>query len=165
MGRREADEEFVRFVEESTPRLRGTAWFLVGNSEDAHDLLQAAYLRTYQAWRKVRRDDASAYTRKIMANLAIDGWRRRRETPTDEHWQADPTDHHATVDERDQILRLLDTLPPRQRAVVVLRYYDDMSATDVATELNISVGTVKSASSRGLAALRAHLQQQELNHG
>lgn len=164
MGRREADEEFVRFVEQSTSTLRGTAWFLTGNADEAHDLLQSAYLRTYKVWGRVRHDDASAYARKIMANLAIDRWRRRRETPSDLSWRGDATDPHEVTHQRDQLLRLLDSLPPRQRAVVVLRFYNDLSIKDVADELNISEGSVKAAASRGLAALRSLTQDQEIYH-
>ena len=158
------DESFVEFVEHSRRSLSGTAWFLTGDKDDADDLLQTAYLRTYRAWRRVRRDDATAYTRKVLVNLAIDRWRAPTEVPVDQDWRADPSDAHASSDDRDHLRRLLDSLPPRQRAVVVLRYYADLSEADVATELDISVGAVKSAASRGLAALRALSEQKEPHH-
>lgn len=116
-------------------------------------------MQTYLTWRKTRLDNPVAYTRRVLVHRHIDRWRRaqrelaawvRHGVPTQEL----PNSPSATSDERDLVIRLLQTLTPRERAVVVLRHYADLSEQQVAAELGISVGTVKSTSSRGLARLR-----------
>lgn len=155
MGR-QGDAEFTEFVLEATPSLEHTAWLLTGNRDQAADLLQSALLKTYLAWKRVRRDEASAYTRKVMANLAIDTWRKRRDEATGGDFDRPSAEPGPSrVDDHDEVVRLLRALPPQQRTVVVLRYFEDLSEAAVAQELGISVGAVKSAASRGLAALRA----------
>ena len=150
------DAQFAEFVASATASLRRTAWLLTGNADAAADLLQEALVKTYVAWRRVRREDASAYTRKVMSNLAIDGWRRRREIAVGADFdRVDPAPGTTGVDDRDEVVRLLQQLPPRQRTVIVLRYFEDLPEQAVAHELGISVGAVKSACSRGLASLRA----------
>lgn len=152
----ERDEAFTEFVRQATPSLTRTAWLLTGSREQAADLVQSALVKTYASWRRVRRDDALAYTRRVLTNEHVDRWRRRHgEVPVaevyDRRGQSD-----TTVDDRDEIVRLLDQLPPQQRTVVVLRYYTDLSEQSVADHLGITVGAVKSAASRGLATLRTH---------
>lgn len=154
-GKQQRDAEFTAFVQTSSASLTKTAWFLTGDAELARDLVQEAYVRTYLAWRRVRDGEALAYTRKVLVNLSIDRWRRRRpESPGVVPERPVPS-AEAAIHERDRIARLLAGLPRQQRAVVVLRYLDDLSEQATATHLGISVGAVKSAASRGLATLRA----------
>lgn len=150
----ERDEAFVAFMQEAQPGLLRAAFFLTGSREAAHELTQDALVRTYLSWPKVRPDGAYAYARRILVNQRVERWRRTsREVLTDFAFdRADRAD--ATADHRDQLVRLLQSLPEQQRKVVVLRYYVDLSEREVADVLGIAVGTVKSTASRGLAALR-----------
>jgi len=152
------DAEFADFVRASSRSLTRTAYLLCGDRALADDLVQEALLKTYLAWRRVRRDEATGYTRRVLVNLNIDRWRRRPPIPTELAEQASIDHAQAQVDDRDQIVRLLDGLPTQQRRVIVLRYFDDLSEAATAELLGISTGAVKSASSRGLAALRQHYQ-------
>jgi RNA polymerase sigma-70 factor (sigma-E family) len=118
-----------------------------------------AYAKTYVAWGRIRADDAYVFTRKVLVNLNIDWWRRkwRHEQPVGILPQApEQPDHAGQVADRRAIIAALSTLGRRERAVVVLRYYNDMSEAEVADTLGISIGTVKSQASRALAKLRAH---------
>jgi RNA polymerase sigma-70 factor (sigma-E family) len=162
-GRKQRDAEFSAFVSSAAPTLTKTAWFLTGNADTAADLVQEAFVRTYLAWRRIRPETAVAYARRVLVNLNADRWRRRRpETPAADVDAVRPS-HEATVDDRDRIVRMLATLPPRQREVLVLRYFDDLSESAVADLLGVSVGSVKSAASRGLAALRTHYAMEDLS--
>ncbi|OLP71956.1 RNA polymerase, partial [Salmonella enterica subsp. enterica serovar Javiana] len=149
------DEGFTEFVTRSTPSLLRTAWLLTGSQDAAHELVQGALVKTYVAWPRVRKHEALPYARRILINHRTDAWRKTR----GEHPTAEPPErvHHdgTTTEDRDHVVRLLATLPEQQRKVVVLRYYNDLSERAVADLLGISVGSVKSAASRGLAALRA----------
>lgn len=150
------DAEFSEFVRSASASLTRTAYLLTGDRETAAELVQEAFVRTYVAWGRVRRDDASAYVRRVLVNLNIDRYRRRPTVPTDVVDGLDPRDIEQPVDDRDEVLRLLAGLPAQQRRVIVLRYFNDLSETAVAEHLGISVGAVKSAASRGLAAVRKH---------
>jgi RNA polymerase sigma-70 factor (sigma-E family) len=149
------DAEFAQFVHAATPSLSWTAYLLTGDRHVAADLLQEALVRTYLNWRRVRNGEATAYTRRILINLSIDRWRARPPIPVEQLDGVDRRDPQRGVDDRDQLVRMLASLPPRQRHVIVLRYLDDLSEAEVAGQLGISLGAVKSATSRGLAALRA----------
>jgi len=153
----ERDAAFTAFVEQATPSLLRTAWLLTGDHHAAHDLVQAALVRTYVAWPRVRPETALAYARRVLVNERTDRWRRTGA----EHAVATPPESAATpgsaTEDRDVVVRLLATLPEQQRKVVVLRYYADLSEQATAEILNISVGAVKSAASRGLATLRTQL--------
>ena len=129
---------------------------LAGSRPDGEDLLQAALERLLLNYRRID-SDAEGYVRRTLYNLAADGWRRRgvarRWQPVvaaPERW-ADGTD---AVDIRDALVRLLAQLPPRQRAVVVLRYWEQFSEAETAAILGCSEGSVKSAASRGMSRLR-----------
>ena len=148
------DDEFTRFARTSSATLTRTAYLLTGDRELAAELVQEALVKTYLAWRRVRPDEATAYARRVLVNLNIDRWRRRPALPTDDLDGPDPVDAHRQVDDRDEIVRLLGELPPQQRRVIVLRYFNDLSEAEVAHHLGISVGSVKSSASRGLASLR-----------
>jgi RNA polymerase sigma-70 factor (sigma-E family) len=160
------DADFTMFMEQAGPALLRTAWLLTGDHHRAQELTQAALVKTYVAWPRVREGEALAYARRVLVNHRTDVWRAtRREVSTDDPPELPgrgpssgrQQDAEGTSDDRDQVVRLLRTLPQQQRTVVVLRYYTDLSEQATAEALGISVGAVKSAGSRGLAALRAAL--------
>lgn len=131
---------------------------MTGNRADAEDLVQATLVKAYQSWDKI--DDPAAldtYVRRVMTNTHISGWRRRRvdEYPTDEIPDS-PSDEDATRDSdlQEVMRRAIDRLPRQMRAAVLLRFYDDMSESEVAATLGVSVGTVKSTVARAVARLR-----------
>lgn len=157
----ERDEEFTAFMREATPSLGRTAWILTGNQAAAADLVQEALARTYAAWPRVRRKDALAYTRRILINTNISTWRKTGMETVTEPPEQITASHETSVADRDQIVRLLAALPGRQRAVLALRYFEDLSEAEIASLLDIPAGTVKSAASRGLETLRYHLSQSE----
>jgi RNA polymerase sigma-70 factor (sigma-E family) len=154
------DSSFEDFVAGSSARLFTMARLLTGgNRAEAEDLLQGAYERAYRRWGRItRRADPERYVRQILVNASIDRWRRIRRHPEMPlaGSGADPrtADTAAAVADRDLLLRGLAALPPRQRAVLVLRYFEDLSEAETATMLGCSVGTVKSQAARGLARLR-----------
>ncbi|NHA69402.1 SigE family RNA polymerase sigma factor [Phycicoccus flavus] len=160
-GRAERDAAFTAFVEQSSPALLRTAWLLTGDHHAAHDLVQAALVKTYVAWPRVRPEGALAYARKVLVNERTDVWRRRRGEVVVEDVPEAGRPERTTTEDRDLVVRLLATLPEQQRRVVVLRYYTDLSEQAVADLLDISRGAVKSAASRGLAALRTQLTTSE----
>jgi len=157
--RPDTEAEFRSFVAARWARLLRTAYLLTGDTHDAEDVVQVTLERLYVAWRRLGPDDnADAYTRRILVNSNISRVRRRRfrerlTTSLPERATADPT---VQADERAALLAALASLPARQRAAVVLRYWDDLSESQVADVLGCSVGNVKSQTSRGLAKLRAH---------
>lgn len=150
---------FERFVRESTPGLLRQAWALTGNPHDAADLLQETYVKVGTAWRGV---DAGGnpvgYARTTMTRLHINGWRSRSRRP--ESVVAQPPEPPARageqerIEDQDVIRRGLATLPPLQRAVVVLTYLEDRPDTEIAAILDCRPATVRSHRSRALAALR-----------
>jgi RNA polymerase sigma-70 factor (sigma-E family) len=159
-----ADDEFAEFARGSYSGLRHAAWLLTGDRHAAEDAVQTALVRTYAAWSRVRRDDAYAYARKVLVNHVTDRWRRRlREYPA-----AELPDHAAGDDPADEVaLRhwvtaALATLTARERAVVVLRYLFDLPEATVARDLGVTLGTVKSTSSRALAKLRVRAGEEAL---
>lgn len=151
-----ADEEFAEFARASYGGLRHVGYLLTGDQHAAEDAAQTALVRTYAAWSRVRREDAFAYARRVLVNYLTDGWRRRlREYPTDDLPEPsagpDPADEVAL---RQWLTGALATLTVRERAVVVMRYLFDLPEATVARDLGVTVGTVKSTSSRALAKLR-----------
>lgn len=152
-----ADEETFRaFVTSRWQALLRTAYLLVGDHGYAEDLVQTALARTHRHWRRIERKDApEVYVRRVLVNLANSHWRRRlrlREVfATPDRAAADPTEAH---DQRDELWNALSALPPRTRAVLVLRYFEDLTEAQIADALGCSVGTVKSTASRGIARLR-----------
>ncbi len=161
-GKARRDAEFTAFVEESTPRLVRLGVGLTGSGEAARELVQASLVKTYVAWPRIRHDQAYAYTRRIMANERVDAWRSTRKEAVSGELPERPSSPTTRTEDHDQLVRLLGTLPARQRAVVVLRFYDDLSEAQVAEVLGISVGAVKSAASRGLASLRSTHAQHDI---
>jgi RNA polymerase sigma-70 factor (sigma-E family) len=149
--------EFHAYVSARSPKLLRTAYLLTGSRPDAEDLLQTALAKTYLAWPRIAdRGALDAYVRRVMVNARTSRWRLRRvqETPTAEPPESPDRDATAGRDLHDALWRALATLPPRQRAAVVLRYYEDLSEAETADALGISVGTVKSTVSRALTSLR-----------
>jgi RNA polymerase sigma-70 factor (sigma-E family) len=158
--RRDPDlADLERFLAEHGERLLHIAIALTGSRADGEDLLQAALERLVPRWRTIAADAAAAYLRRTLYNLAADGWRRRgawrRALPLLRIQDAAPAaDAMTEVDLRDALVRLLVQLPPRQRAVIVLRYWEQLTEAETAELLGCSAGTVKSAASRGLQRLR-----------
>lgn len=152
-------EEFREFVAARSPALLRTAYLLTGSRHDAEDLLQTSLAKTFLAWRRVRAaDQPEAYVRRLMVNTRTSLWRRRgvAEQLTGAVPEKASADRYADVDLHDALWRALATLGRRQRAVLVLRYYEQLSEAEIADALGISVGTVKSQASRALATLRAN---------
>ncbi|MEO6997035.1 MAG: SigE family RNA polymerase sigma factor [Terracoccus sp.] len=158
---KQRDARFATFMNEAGPALLRTAWLLTGDHNRAQELTQAALVKTYVAWPRVRPGEALAYARKVLVNHRTDTWRStHKEVTTVDVPEAAPgvaRDATVTVDNRDLVVRLLRDLPEQQRKIVVLRYYTDLSERATADALGISVGAVKSAASRGLAAVRRGL--------
>lgn len=166
---RTRDQEFTTFVKEHQAELLRTAWLLCGDAHRAEEMAQQALVRTYGAWNRARNGDPLAYTRRVMVNLRVDTWRRRRREvlvpPEDvsedaEHiGRAPRRDTEDQQADRDRLVRALATLTERQRRIVVLRHLMDVPADEVAAALNVSVGTVKSTASRALLQLRGVLSE------
>ncbi len=164
------DDEFTAFVVRHQDTLLRTAWLLIGDAHRAEELTQQALVRTYTAWSRARTGDPLAYARRVLVNLRTDTWRRRRREVLvghlpDEatHLGASPVrDTAADQADRDHLMRALATLTPRQRRVVVLRHLSGLPEAEVADLLGVSVGTVKSTSSRALAQLRGVLASHDL---
>ena len=166
------DAAFEAFVAARSAALRRTAYLLTGDAAAADDLLQDALLKVYLAWPRIRDLGAvEEYTRRAMTRTHVSVWRRlgRRETSVadpaalttgarlrDPH-KPDGTPETTTIEHRDELWRALTTLGPRQRAVVVLRFYEDLAEADIARVLGCSVGTVKSQLARGLAGLNRRI--------
>jgi RNA polymerase sigma-70 factor (sigma-E family) len=150
-------DEFDGFVAARSPALLRTAYLLTGDWALAEDLLQTALGKSWFAWKRIE-GPPEPYVRRVLATTYATWWRRRwrSEYPTAELPETRVQAGTGTVDDRDQLWRVLGTLPRRQRAVVVLRYYEDLSEEETAAALGISCGTVKSTASRALAVLRSH---------
>lgn len=152
------DEEFTAFVHAAGSRLRRTAYFMTGSWHEAEDITQSALARLYVAWPRVHTEGAEAYARTVLVRTLVDARRRfwRRERPTGELPEVVVT--VASPDDRLDIVRALSALPMGQRAVLVLRFWEDWSVEQVASALAISPGTVKSRTSRAIETLRVGMQ-------
>jgi RNA polymerase sigma-70 factor (sigma-E family) len=155
------DEAFREFVTQRWSALVRTAFLLTGDHGRAEDLVQSTLERVHKHWNRVQRKELpDAYARRVMINLVISGSRRRRFRETSlEHVpeKLSPDAAHG-IAERDEVWQALLRLPSRMRAVLVLRYFEDLSEAEAARVLGCGVGTVKSQSSRGLARMRDLLQ-------
>ena len=148
---------FDQFVGASSDRLLRTAYLLCGDRGHAEDLVQTALLRTARRWRTARQQP-EAYARRVVVNLAKDRWRLLGRRPAESPIEADvPIPVHDGLADRDELLRATRLLPPGERAVLVLRYFDDLSVEETAATLGCSTGTVKSQTARALARLRVAL--------
>jgi RNA polymerase sigma-70 factor (sigma-E family) len=164
--RGDADDRLRDFVRLAWPRLLGTAWLLCGDRHEAEDLVQTALVKVVRAWSRIeRQDDPYVYARAVLANTAASRWRRRRrydELTAGERGAPPVPDPAAAVVLRDAVWQALRTLPPRTRAVLVLRYFEDLTEAQIASTLGCSVGAVKSQASRGLSRLRGQLDGADL---
>jgi RNA polymerase sigma-70 factor (sigma-E family) len=171
MRRRESDVHgapdrvsFEQFVEGSSGRMLTLAMLLTGhNRADAEDLLQTVLERAYRRWRRIcRAGDPARYVRQMLVNAAVDRWRLLRRRPEQPLGPgegalsagfAGPDEADAVADQ-DLLWRALARLPPGQRAVLVLRYYEDLTEAQTAAVLGCSVGSVKTQAFRALTKLR-----------
>lgn len=150
-------EEFNRLVDERSASLLRSAYLLTCDWSLAEDLLQTALARTWFKWGSLRDVGAAeAYVRTTMARTFASWWRRRwrGEIPTEYVPDSADGDPYASYDDRDGLLRALAGLAPRARAMIILRYFDDMTDLQIADALNCSESTVRSTVSRALAKLR-----------
>ncbi|MET8506309.1 SigE family RNA polymerase sigma factor [Streptomyces sp. NPDC004787] len=157
----ESHGEFAEFAAAAWPRLVRTAHLLTGDFHEAEDLVQTTLVKVYARWKHIPRDDKEVYVRRSLVNNNFSRIRKKRvsqllmpflpETAHRSH-----VGHAETLEHRAALVQALSTLPVRQRAVLVLRYFDDLSDPDIAAVLNCSLGTVKTHARRGLAALRVH---------
>lgn len=156
----ELEDRFQDFVRARWPQLVRTAYLLTGDVHHAEDLTQTALAKAYRSWRRISRaDNPEAYVRRMLVSCNSDRFRKRRvnESLTAAVPERAGCDEGAVrVEERGTLLAGLAQLPSRQRAVVVLRYWEDLSEAEVAEVLGCSAGTVKSQASKGLAKLRTH---------
>jgi RNA polymerase sigma-70 factor (sigma-E family) len=152
----QAREAFQAYVVGRSPSLLRTAYLLTGNRADAEDLLQTALAKTYLAWDRIREREAlDGYVRRVLVTTQTSFWRRKRpEALYDEVPEVPGRDRHADADLHDALWTALSQLSRKQRAAVVLRYYEDLSEAETARVLGVSVGTVKSTTSRALSLLR-----------
>jgi RNA polymerase sigma-70 factor (sigma-E family) len=153
--------DFDRFVADSTDGLLRTAYLIVWDLPEAEDLVQETLFKVARRWPKVSRmEHPAAYARRILVNLALDGSlkRSRRRAELNAARPSHPAVPAAPLDTHDELHAALVALPPRQRAVLVLRYFLDLPEAEVAVALQCSLGTVKSTASRGLARLEQTLR-------
>jgi RNA polymerase sigma-70 factor (sigma-E family) len=156
-------DDFGEFVRAALPGLLRYGHALAGNPHDAADLVQSVLEKIGSRWSKVVRNtgDPLAYTRRAMANTHISKWRRTRR----ENLVAELPDIAAAAQqdpfENEPLWQALRALPPRQRAVIVLRYYEGLSEGEIAAALGVSAGTVKSQASKAMATLRLRLDAVE----
>ena len=160
MVRREFDDDFAEFVTRWSPALLRVAFLLTSDRGEAEDLLQTALLKTSRHWHRLSdREAAYAYVRRVLVTTHT-SWRRRRrvhEVLIDQ--VPDQVGGEPTAIDAGRALQALEELPPRMRAVVVLRWYEGLSEAETAETLGCSLGSVKSQASRGLARLRVLLDQ------
>jgi RNA polymerase sigma-70 factor (sigma-E family) len=152
------EREFTEFYAGTAAGLRRTAYVVVSDWHVAEDLTQQAFAKLYVAWPRVREETRLAYARRAVVNECLSHLRRRRpETPTE-----DVPDRAVTAPDGPDLGAALAALPDRQRAVVALRFLDDLPVAEVGRLLGISDGTVKSQTARALATLRERLPELDL---
>lgn len=175
----EQESDFRRFVEVRWPTLVRTAYLLVGDHGKAEDLVQQTWVSVHRRWGSLDTGGSPmAYVRTALVNQAISNSRRRRvrealfghpDRGEDGYppggFDRDPRDGYARVDNLDALLRGLRDLPPRMRAVIVLRYFEDLTEAATAEALGMSIGSVKSQTSRGLDRLRTLLSPTDNTEG
>jgi RNA polymerase sigma-70 factor (sigma-E family) len=156
--------DFESWLVAREPALQRLALLLAGDPHGAQDLVQTTLAKLYLAWDRLdHAESVDAYARRILANEHRSAWRRpfrRREVVTDALPEGAATDREYDGS-REAVWSFVQSLPPRQRAVIVLRYYEDLTEPETAEVLGISVGTVKSQASRAIAGLRARLPEED----
>jgi len=163
------EQEFVEFATAAGGRLFRGAYALCGDRQTAEDAVQAALTSACVSWRRVRAADSpEAYVRRIMINQLL-GWRRRKSWRVESVRGSVPEvgseSHEDRVADSDVVWRALAALPAQQRAVMVLRYYEDQSEAQIAEVLGIRPGTVKSQASAAMAHLRRSLDAETFARG
>jgi RNA polymerase sigma-70 factor (sigma-E family) len=155
-----ADDDFARFAAVAFPRLRRTAYLLCGDWHTAEDLAQITLTKVLISWRRIRRSDAvDAYARKTLLNAYLaDSSRKRHTEVLTDGLPERPVDLPGP-ELRLDVMEALATLPPKARAVVILRYWEDLSVEQAAAVLGCSAGNVKSQSARALDRLRPLLEE------
>jgi len=165
VGTTDRDADFAAYMAARQPSLLRTAYLLTGDRHTAEDLVQTAFAKLYLSWDRVqRRELVDGYVRRILVNEHNSLWRRafkRREVVSDELPET-----HAAPDRHDDgesaaLWAFVQTLPRKQRAVIVLRYYEDLSEQQIADALGCSPGTVKSTASDALKVLRSRMDVRE----
>lgn len=159
------EQEFAEYFARRRDAVRRTAYLLCGDWHRADDLTQTAFVALHRRWRSIRdRGALDAYVRKTLVRASIDEsrrpWRRERAVDAIDEPPARQEGFDETVATRQALLTALRQVPPRQRAVLVLRYFDGLDVAAAAKALGCSQGTVKSQTARGLDALRAVLGQE-----
>lgn len=161
-----SDEAYIAFVEEAWRRHMGLAILLTHDRGQAEELLQDSLVKVYQRWRRLaRHDDLHAYLRRVLINGRTSLWRRRRREDlvpqVPDSASAAPADDDYS--ETELVAAALWVLPPRQRAVVILRHYEDLPEREVARILGCTLGTVKSQHAKAIAKLRMLLDTEEVD--
>jgi RNA polymerase sigma-70 factor (sigma-E family) len=166
MSRGSDGEDYAEFVEANWTGFLRLARFLSGDDHRGEELLQDCLVKLYVRWRKPSvQGDPAAYLRRMLANGNVDWWRRaRRERPT-EAVPERPYDAGGDGGLDEDLRRALRALPRGQRAVVVLRYCEDLTERETAAALGCSIGTVKSQNARAMASLRRRLGSSEIMEG
>ncbi|MBC2959508.1 SigE family RNA polymerase sigma factor [Nocardioides deserti] len=154
-------EDFVDWVAGHRTRLLRSAYLLTGDRAQAEDLVQEAVIKVAERWGRLRSGHPTAYARTVIVHDQASWWRGSRETPS-----AEPLGDHALPEAdhagRSVLLSALGRLPRRQRAVVVLRYFDDLTERETAEALGVTVGTVKSQAHHALRSLRSYTDVRDL---
>lgn len=159
---RRDDERFVEFARTCRSSLRHTAYLLTADWHASDDLVQSTLIKVYVAWPKIRQEVPAAYARRVLLRAFLDGRRRRSSTEVATHVLADPIGPPEHDERRLDLLAALSALPDSQRAVVVLRFYQDLSVEQTADVLGVTQGTVKSQTSKATSHLREALGQRYL---
>lgn len=151
------DREFADYFASRSNAMRWTAYLLCGDWHRAEDLVQTAFVKLYRAWNRIAgHETLDAYTRQILVRTFLDENRRgffHREQPTAEHSERSMPEA-GSVEDRMVLLHALTEVAPRQRAALVLRFWEDLSVEDTAQAMRCTTGTVKSQTARGLQVLR-----------
>ncbi|MFG1626187.1 SigE family RNA polymerase sigma factor [Kribbella sp. NPDC049227] len=180
MDRRRRDEDFTAFVEARSASLVRFARVLCGDTERAQDIVQSALEKAYPRWERIEHGDPYGYVRRAVLNHHL-SWLRRRpwreqgvggsnelQTAIERQrnsWDRHVGDHAGSVQHHAAMMAALRTLTKRERAVVVLRYVEDLSEAETAAQLGVAVGTVKSTAARALSKLRESPELTDLSIG
>ncbi len=163
------ENDLQEFIRARYPALLRRAFLLTQDHHAAEDLVQEALARSCRAWGKRVADNPDAYVARVMVNLHISSWRRRRRRLTEAATAVLPevavSDGTQERGEANHLWRVLAQVPPRQRAVLVLRYYEGMTESEAAAVLGVTVGTVRSQTAKALAKLRVALAEPAAKEG
>lgn len=156
-----SDDAFTAYFADRVAALRRFAYLLTGNWHDAEDVVQAAFVRLFSVWHRVRQESADAYVRQVLVNVFLSTKRgqRNRERPVAE--VPDRATADTGADDRLAVGNALSSLTPSQRAVVVLRFWEGLSVAETSAALGVSEGTVKSQLHRAVTAMRPRLREED----